>query len=368
VKIAFIIDNLRREGTQLALVKLVSGLAQRGYAQRVYCLNNAHATIVQALEEHGAQVHVYGKAQIFSGIGLLHLARDLRTWQPHIVQTQLFVSDCVGRTLAPLAGVSKVVSQIQTRNIDKHLWQLWLDNLTVRYVRWVVFNSRAAIPFALTHEGVHPDQVVYIPDGVVQHDVNPFQARQQVQHELGLSPDQPLIGMVGRLFPQKGYPYLLEAMAKVVQAFPSVVLLIIGDGPERAALQHKVAALGLDQHVHFLGVRNDVPVLLAALDVYVHSSLFEGTPNAVREAMAAGKPIVATSVDGTREILADRQTGWLVMPGDAPALAQQLIYALGHLEESRLFGAAAKQASQSFSVDAMVAAYDALYTRSFENA
>jgi glycosyltransferase involved in cell wall biosynthesis len=362
IRIGHIIDNLRREGAQKELVHLVEGLASHGYIQRVYCLNNTHPDIVAHLQHCGAQVIVFGRVQVLSLLAVVRLARDISCWQPHIIHTRLFFSDVLGRTLAHVAGVPVIVSSIENRNIHSRPWQRLLYRLTVQWAQRITFNSKHVIPFSQAFEGVQPEQARYIPNGVRLELPDPQQARQQLCTELRLSTDTRFIGMVARLMPQKGHRYLLDAFARIADDMQGVVLLLIGEGILQQELAAQAERLNIAHRVLFLGLRNDIPNLLAALELYVHSSLFEGMPNAVMEAMAAGKPIVATGVDGVQELIIDGESGWLVEPGNAAALAERLRSALQHPDEAQQRGAAAaERARRHFSLDVMVQSFDHLY-------
>ncbi len=367
LRLVHFIDDLGRGGTQTWLTLLVEGLHRLGYEQRIYCLRAiALAETVHRLRQW-ASVEVIGAPRLWALEGVFHLYAALKWWQPDMVQTQLPTSDVVGRIIGRLAGAPVVVSSIRTHNLHKKGWQLFWDRLTAPLADRVVFNSRAVIPFAVEYEGVSPEQAIYIPNGVrlpVDGSLPESLPAKKVafRQQLGLPDDAGLLGMVARLHPQKGHTYLLAAFAQVIQQMPETRLLIIGDGPLRQSLEHQAAGLGLAGRIHFLGDRSDGADLLPLLDVYVHSSLFEGMPNAVMEAMAAARPVIATNVDGTPELVVDQQTGWLVEPADPAALAGRMMFALHHPEEARRMGlAAAERMKIHFSADSMIAAYDALY-------
>jgi len=362
-RIGYVIDSLRRDGTQINLVNLVTGLAERGYEQRVYCLNDvANADIVQLLTASGAQVVVIGRVQLVTLAGLTRLFVEFRRWRPFIVQTFLTFGDAVGRTLARAANVPIVVSSVRARNVEKRWWQFLLDRVTIRWVDRVIFNSKQVIPFALAKEGVQPEQIVYIPNGVGVDQQSCPSAVSNTRSELGITPTTRVVGTVGRLYPQKGHRYLLAAFARVLQEVSDAALLVVGDGPLRSKLEAQAMQLGITGQVYFLGERADIPDLLACMDVYAQASIYEGMPNAVMEAMAAGKPVVATRVDGTRELIADGETGWLVKPADTKAMADRIVYILKNMTEVRCIGeAASERIARDFSVNKMVLAYDKLY-------
>jgi glycosyltransferase involved in cell wall biosynthesis len=151
--------------------------------------------------------------------------------------------------------------------------------------------------------------------------------RDRKRRELGLPPDALVVGAVGRLTRQKGYPLLIDAAAAVVKELSDVHFIIVGEG-DQAELSVQAARLGIEHSVHLAGARNDVPELLSAMDLLASSSLWEGLPTVILEAMTARVPVVATDVSGTRELVEDGVTGLLVPSGDAEALAQAIIRVL----------------------------------------
>jgi glycosyltransferase involved in cell wall biosynthesis len=203
----------------------------------------------------------------------------------------------------------------------------------------------------LIWNGAPLDEFAHPPEG----------AREAVRAQWGLSPDALAIGTIGRLSEQKGQRDLLTAAAEVVRADPRARFVLVGDGDLRGALDAQAAALGLADRVLFAGHRTDVPSVLAALDVVCISSTYEGTPLALFEAMAAGRAIVSTAVDGCREVLADGRTALLTPPRDPGALARALAQVLADGDlRARLADAAAAE-SRRYDIAECVSRIEALY-------
>jgi len=203
------------------------------------------------------------------------------------------------------------------------------------------------------------DRIVAVPNGVSAPPDDP-DARARVRAELGLG-DAPVLAVTSRLHPAKGHAHLLDAMAVVRERFPAVRLVVAGDGVQRGDLEGQAHALGLGGGVVFAGFRTDVPALLRAADVFVLPSLLEGMPNTALEAMSVGLPVVATRVDGVPEAVADGETGLLVAPADAGALADALSTLLAEPERRAAMGEAGRRRAESeFSVDRMLDATEAL--------
>jgi glycosyltransferase involved in cell wall biosynthesis len=174
-----------------------------------------------------------------------------------------------------------------------------------------------------SYAGIASDRITTIVNGIDSDRFAFAESKQALRRKLSLPADQPIAVSVGRLTQQKGYPHLLAALALVPRA-ERPLTLIVGDGSDRAALEAKSAALKVDTHVRFLGNRHDVPELLAASDIFVLSSLWEGLPLALLEAMAASLPAVVTAVGGNPKVVEDNVSGILVPPADERALAEAL--------------------------------------------
>lgn len=360
VNLGIFIDDLGVGGTQNWLSLLVPALAAQGFAMRIYSMRAiAHPEILERLTPY-ARVEIIGERSLWGGVELLRLAKELRTWPAQVVQTVLPTSDMIGRSLAWLAGVPAIFSSIRGRNIDKPGWQRWLDRRTAHLAEAVVFNDRDAVPFAIRHEGIRAGQVVYIPNGV-----SITTARRppgDIRRELGTSPDATVIATVARLHPSKGQQYLLRAFRLVRDRRPGAVLWLVGDGECRGALERETTELGIAESVRFAGTRRDVRDILDAVDLFALPSLWEGMPNALMEAMAAGRPVVASDTDAIRELVIHGKTGWMVRPGDAEGLAHCMTDVLADPGRAADIGQAGLQhVRQHFSLERMVDAYATLY-------
>ncbi len=358
MKICYFIDHLRPEGTQQVLAQLVQGLALRGHYQSVVCLNNSwDDSVIGGLKEARATIHVVGKRALASGVGLLSTLQLLRQERFDVIVTFLFTSDVIGRCLGHFANGPRIVSSIRARNAHYALWQRLIVRATMRWAHTVVLNSAAVRDFAVVVEGAPSDHICVIPNGVNAKDYATPIDRLALHAEFGIAPDQLLLGGFGRLTRQKGFDVLLHAFAQLGRR--DVDLMLVGTGEEEATLRALASTLGLTRRVHFTGYRRDVPRLLGALDLFVHVPRFEGMPNVLLEAMAAGCPIVASAVDGNCELIVDQQHGWLVPSENVMALSRAINTALDDREEAQRRGAAAQaRAATEFSVDAMIDAWE----------
>ncbi|MDX2186801.1 MAG: glycosyltransferase [Opitutaceae bacterium] len=300
MRLAFMIDSLAIGGAQKHVRQQACRLAAEGHAVWVICLNDeAHPKYVEPMEQAGVRVTVVGRRAVLTGWALIDLSIRLIEWRCECLAVCLFVSTVVGRVAATLAGVPTITC-LQARNLDYRWWQFALVRLTAPLSRWTISNSHSAITFASEHEGVIPTRASYVPNIIDP----PRKVGRRDWRLLGL-PDFSgcyVIGSLGRLVWQKGYDQLIPIAADVCRERPDVRFVILGKGPEEASLRAQIRAHALEDKFFLAGEVADGEDWLESMDLYVQPSRFEGTPNAVQEALARGVPVVATPVDGMGEL------------------------------------------------------------------
>jgi glycosyltransferase involved in cell wall biosynthesis len=215
----------------------------------------------------------------------------------------------------------------------------------------------------LIARGSRPDRIVRVLNGIDHRAfVRSLPRVQSVRASLGVDADDVVIGTVGRLEPQKRFDLLIEAMARLQATHPALKLLVVGDGSLRQQLAGQIERLGLKATCRLLGHRTDIIDLHHAFDLFVQSSDYEGTPNAVLEAMAMETPVVATDVGGTAELLRDQIDGLVVPPGDVDRLCQAIEAVLGDSAAAASRVAAARRRVETdLSFDARMATVEAIY-------
>jgi sugar transferase (PEP-CTERM/EpsH1 system associated) len=295
----------------------------------------------------------------------LRMARLFRVLRPDIVHSRNW--SCVDAIVgARLAGVPIVVHGEHGRDaIDPHgrntrrrIGRRVLGPFVTQFVtvsqdleRWLVEDV-----------GVPARKVVSICNGVDTKRFSPG-AREAARLALGIGVEGFVVGTVARLDPVKDQIGMIQAF-KEVASDPRALLVIAGDGPARPELERAISTLGLEERVRLLGERNDVPQVLAALDVFVLGSVGEGISNTILEAMATGLPVIATRVGGNPELVVDEATGLLVEPRRPDRLGAMMRRYLENPELGTRHGRAARErATSQFSLDRMVGAYGDLYVR-----
>ena len=169
------------------------------------------------------------------------------------------------------------------------------------------------------------------------------------------------IGSVGRLTEQKGYTHLLAAIPQVMQRHPEVTLVLLGDGELRSELEEQVRQLGLENHVKIVGQVNNVLEQLEGFDLFVSSSLWEGLPTVIMEAMAVGVPVIATDIPGSREMISHKKNGWLVAPADPSSLANAISELIENPKLRQQLSQAGKQSVKQYSIQEIAKSYKNLY-------
>lgn len=298
----------------------------------------------------------------------LRLTDFFRRFRPDIVHTRSSKAGVVGRVAARRAGVPHVVHTVHGWGF--HPRQGWAERTLYQVIeRWCapMADRLIVVAEANREQGLRlgigePHQYRLIRSGIeVEHYRVPAGTRARVRASLGLADGQFVFGNVGRLSPQKAPTDLVEAFARVARAHPEACLLLVGDGPLRGEVESLIARLGISDRVTLLGLRRDVPELIAAFDAFLLASLWEGLPRTILQAMAAGLPVVATRVDGVSDAVRDGETGYLVPPADSPALADRMERLISNPETSRALGQAGCARVDTFSARHMVAQLSGLY-------
>ena len=349
-------------GTERMLSYLARGLDAAKFNVTVACLKHG-GPIADELSRAGVSVVSLRMKSKLDYAVAFRLYRLLRERRIDILHSYLFHANLLSRIVGRLARVPVIISSERTMGFEgRH--RLLINRLTSPLADAYTGNAEAVRQFMISEIGLPEGRTVVIHNGV---DLKRFDIevdRNAVRKRLGLSPTDVVCASVARLDEQKGISYLIEAARKVVEEKPDTRFIIVGDGPLRKSLEGLSTRLGLEEHVLFLGARNDVAEILKASDVFVLPSLWEGFPNVVLEAMASGLPVVATKTSGTPEAVADGDTGLLVEPKDAQGLAEAIRTMVSDEQQRRAMGARGKKrVMELFSLEKMITANEELYLR-----
>jgi glycosyltransferase involved in cell wall biosynthesis len=361
LKVLQLIPTLDRSGAEKQMVLLARGLPRDRFKVEVAALTRL-GPLKAELDEAGIPVTLIGKRLKVDPMALGRLTRFLKDRRFDVVQTWIYAADTYGRVAAHRARVPVVVTSEMAVDLWKGRSELLVDRLLARWTDRVVGNSYAVVEF-YRRAGIPPEKLAMIPSGIGDEEppgVDPA----EVRAGLGLARDAPLVLFAGRLAEQKGVDTLIAGLDLLQHVRPDLRTLIVGEGPLRSRLEETARAFRLfeDRRVSFLGHRDDVPRLLAASDLLVLPSLYEGLPNVVLEAMRSRKPVVATAAPGTTEVVEDGRTGLLVPIRNPPALAQAIRRVIEDSALAKSLGEAGRaRVEAEFGVQLMVERFASLY-------
>ena len=341
--ILHIIDSLKVGGAQKLLVTMAEVLRNYQDTLAVTSLDDRRSPIQEQLQALSVPVLNWrGRNKLFDPGRIRWIVRCLRRERFDVVHTHLTHANILGTVAAHLAGVP-VVASLHNTQLDRRQHSAFKEFLEITALR---YGARRVIAVGHVVEAAYRPRFGGKPITVIPNAVSPIPAlspatRTAIRAGLVGDPARPLLIAIGRLTLQKGYPHLLAAVDRLRPNYPAVALTIAGEGKLESELQQQIQSMGLTDHVFLLGRRDDVPRLLAASDVYVSASLWEGLSVATLEAMAAGLPIVATHVGEVPRMVVEG-TGITVSPQDPEALAQALALFLESPAKRQQVGAAAK--------------------------
>ena len=361
IRVLIVTDEMEVGGTQRQIVQMVLGLDRSRFEPTVAYFRN-RSFFVDQLEQAGVPVLLVAKhARIDPGF-VHRLRQTVAAGAFDVMHCFALTGELWGAVVhALLPARHKPVLLSSIRNT--HDWERPLHRHIKQWVMrrsWqVVANSEAGAQSARRRMQLPPGLIRVIYNGVTLPKLAP-ESGATLRIQLGLEPGAPLILFVGRLVEQKDVATLMRAMARLRSRHARLILA--GDGPLRPALEQQAALLGLDEHVHFLGQRDDAAALMSAANLVVLPSLVEGLSNVILEGMMCARPVIASRTGGNVELVEHERTGLLFQVGDDAALADCLQRLIDNPEQAVDLGRAARdKALRRFSLPAMVAAFATLY-------
>jgi glycosyltransferase involved in cell wall biosynthesis len=361
-RLALVITELEPGGAERCLVEIAIGLDRTKFSPIVVSLAPPPAVaerriLIERLANAGVPTHFLNATRVWDFYTAVQQLADLfRTEQIELVQTFLFHANVIGARAAQTANVQHLLAGI--RVADPRPWRIFLERwMTAKADRFVCVSQSVA-EFC-RHQGFASEKLVVIPNGV---DVTRWQASYESDaNPLGLAEGRRGIVFVGRLDKQKGLDRFFCELPAVFDALPEHDFILVGDGPQREALQRVAKRLGLTPRIHFVGWKPDAAPFIAAANILVLPSRWEGMPNVVLEAMAAGKPVVATQAEGTVELLGIAALEQTAAVGDWAGFRQRLIEIGRNPQLAAELGVKNQTRAGQFSISAMVLRYERLF-------
>ena len=351
-------------GSERQQTELIKRLPAERYAQIVATMGPS-GPFVAEIEQRGIEVIEFPFTSFCNRSAVRHyrgLARLIRQRQVHLVHCHDFYSNVFGAAAARMARMRRLITSRRDTGMMFSLPQRFAQRLAYACSAAVVTNSELVRRLLVERELVPEQKVRRVYNGIDAEQFAPREPSGELAASLGLPAGGPIIGSVGNLHPWKGHDTFIRAAARIRAARPDARFLLVGAGAAQAGLENLAREAGVGEAMVFAGTRADIPELLALMSVFVQPSPHESLPNAVLEAMACARPVVATSVGGVPELVNNGVTGFLVPPNDPAALAEKVLALLADPAlAAAMAGAARRRAVDEFSCDRLVRNMEALY-------
>ena len=357
--ILFIIDNLQFGGGERVFSQIINGLNSDQY--NIYLVSGSNERFLSAIHNPQVRYHTLDFSKRFNPVSIFKIAKIIKNNRIQIVHSQGARAEFHTRIAKRIAGnpfyISTIAMPVEGFDVGFLRGKAYrlIDYFSERYVDRFIVVSDALREMLIQKRNISGNKVIRIFNGIELDHFTPHPEQSSLRNQLNIPKDSYLIGAIGRMVWQKGFEYLIRAVADLIETVPNIKLLVVGEGPIRHHLIQLIDKLNLNKCVIFLEFQRDVKQVLSAIDVLVVPSLLEGFPMIILEAMAMSKPIIATKINGITEQLVDGESGILVPPKDLEAL----VTAIQHLVENdrlryRLGQNARKRVDKEFSIEKMI--------------
>lgn len=342
IRIAHIVEDMGMGGIERIIESICLSYDATRFEHLFLCLSRG-GMIYESLRSKGAHAEILGIKNYNSFASMLRVSSWLKKNRIHIVHAHAHPAGYLGRTAAFIAGNIGLIYHVHTMPLDllvrHHIKESVLGLITDK----ILCISNSTRDYLITKQFHVKNKIEVLYNGVDIPSSTKF--IEKAKCLVGLDGNcYPIIGIVASLTDNKGHASLLLAFGEIIKEYPKARLLIIGDGPEMPNLLELAAKLGIQNHVVFCGVQQDVFPYLAYLDIFVLSSIYrEGLPCTIIEAMAMGKPVVASNLHGIPEAVQDNVNGLLFPPGDSSSMANALLRLARDPKMSRTFGEIGKK-------------------------
>jgi glycosyltransferase involved in cell wall biosynthesis len=368
LRVCLIVPKLQIGGAEDQVLRLLEHLDRSRFAVSLCCLVRGDGEMEEIAGRHAESFFVLGFRWRVLPVAFARLVRFLRWGRFDVVHCHLPLADMIGRLAGRIARVPVLVTTEHGKHLWKPWWYLLLERAVARFTDLRICVSQDIADIRRRREGIPDDKLVCIPNAVDPAACRRVErGRAAVMADFGWGAADPLVLSIGRLVAAKDYPTLVEAVSSLGERFPEARCLIVGEGDRRGEIAGAIERHDVGDRLVLAGTRRDVADLLAAADVFVLSSIREGLPVSLLEAMAAGAAIVATAVGGIPDAITDGENGLLVPSGSGRLLSEALARCLEDADlRKRLGRAASEEVERRFSVTGTVRRIGTLYGELYE--
>ncbi len=375
IKVLHIITRLIVGGAQQNTIMSVAGLQRLGKYELTLLSGPQTGPEGSLIEEAAARCQLHIIAQLRRNVNLFHdlaalvkIFLFIKKGDFDIIHTHSSKAGILGRWAAWLAGKNNIVHTVHGwgHNNFQHplirFFYINLEKLTLKVTDKLIGVSRVNIKNGLTQGIGKPNDYILIRSGIdLEYFKHPKASPEKTRSKMGIPPGVPVVGTVTRLCKQKAPLDFIKACAIIAKTIPNAWFVIVGDGPLRKKAEALSKKNGLETRLIFTGIRNDLPEIMSTFTVFALSSLWEGLPRVLPQAMARGLPIVATNIDGNAEAVINEENGLLVSPGDYTAMARSILSLLNNPEKALMMGQNGLRKVEEFSDKKMIKELDSLY-------
>lgn len=369
IKVMEVCDHLGWRSSKVhGVVRLFTFILDRFDKEKfdiTYCCLREPSEAGRKLESMGANITYLNRSR-FDPRTFFDLYRLFKENQIDVIHLHGNGASTFGRLAARVLGIPNVVHE---HGVQPKLprYAIWTDRLLAPLSYKIVAVGKAVRDWVIERKKVAPSRVEVIYFGVPLENYKQA-SPQRVSAEkerLNIPPDYKVVGTVSRLYEQKGVRYFIDAIPIIREKYPRAKFIVAGDGPLQEELELQARQLGVEADTIFTGFCPDMPFILSLLDIKVLPSLWEGVPFTVYEAMAMGKPIVSTNVDGLKEVLEDGRNALMVPPKEPSLLAEKILFLLENEEVARSLGEQAREDSKRYHINLTVRKFEELYSQMY---
>jgi len=363
--IALVNGQLNYGGAERQLYELAIRLDKSKFNPIVFCLSEADYPFGEMLRKEGIKVYTLNRRGHFDPFRVKKLAQLFKKEKISLVHSFLHIPNAYSYAACLISGTDKLITSVRSLEIKRHFLFKLIDRWALFGSDMVITNSRKGKDFVKSSFSIDGDKIETIYSGI---DINGFEFKNSsIREEFGIDEKNKIVIMIARATWAKNIPLFLAMTNQVTQHYSNVSFFLIGKDLTRDYINKRYGIL-LDKNVFTLGEREDIIDILNGTDIFVLTSRTEGLPNVIMEAMAAGRPVVATEVGGVPELVGDGKTGYLVPSNDTEKLSQAVIRLLKDQKMAKRMGERGRERiAKSFLVDRMVEETENLYLSLFRN-
>jgi glycosyltransferase involved in cell wall biosynthesis len=340
IKVLHFITGLDVGGAENLLLSFCKNLKSEKYQIDV-CYLKGNGTLKEKFEEMGIRVFDLTKSK-FLLTRIIKFYKLLKTNRYGILHLHLFHSIIIGRFLGRLAKIPQIItSEHNTSNFKKNILILWLYRFTLSFNSQIIAISEAVKNIIVSKTRISPDRISVVYDAIDFSEFDCNSGTEDIKTALNIRGRSPVVGSIGRLDIRKGYKYLIAALPDLIKRYPSIVLVIVGEGEQREELMQEAARHNVQPYIIFTGYQSGISKYLAIFDVFVLPSLEEGLSISIIEAMAMKKKIAASDTGGIPELIEDGKEGVLFPKGNPSAIVNAVEFILNNKKKADAMSEAA---------------------------